>query len=68
MIKIKNNTLLSYKAIGEVIDKYRKDSIGTALYEGYEDALYFEYKERHYKLTVMYSKRDVKYIFENVKG
>ena len=67
MIKIKNNSTLSYKAIGSVIDKYRSES-GFTMYEGMKEGIYFEYKERPYKLDVKYGKKDVTYTFYNVKG
>ena len=67
MIKIKNNTLLPYKVIGSIIDKYMVGS-GVTIYEGKQDHVYFEYKERHYKLEIAYSKKDVKYTFSNAKG
>lgn len=66
MIRIKNNTLLSYKAIGSVIDRYRGVD-GFTMYEGKKDSIYFEYKEKHYKLEVQYGKRDVTYIFVNAR-
>lgn len=66
MIKIKNNSRLSYKAIGSVIDKYRSEE-GFTMYEGMNEDIYFEYKDKHYKLDVKYGKRDVTYIFYNAK-
>lgn len=66
MIRIKNNTRLSYKAIGSVIDQYRSED-GFTMYEGKIDSIYFEYKGKHYKLNVQYGKRDVTYIFGNAR-
>lgn len=66
MIKIKNNSRLNYRAIGTIIDKYMSED-GYTMYEGMKDAIYFEYKEHHYKLEVKYGQRDVTYIFNNVK-
>lgn len=66
MIKIKNNSRLSYKAIGSIIDKYMSED-GYTMYEGMKENIYFEYSDRHYKLDVKYGKRDVTYIFDNVR-
>ena len=66
MIKIKNNSRLNYKAIGSVIDRYSSED-GFTMYEGMRDSIFFEYADRHYKLDVKYGKRDVTYIFSNVK-
>ena len=51
MIKIKNKSRLSYRAIGTVIDKYRSEE-GFTMYEGMKENIFFEYKGRHYKLDV----------------
>lgn len=67
MIRIKNNSRLSYKAIGSIIDNYTSKD-GFTMYEGMQEGIYFEYNEKHYRLDVKYGKRDVIYTFSNVKS
>ena len=66
MIKIKNNSRLSYKVMGSIIDKFMSED-GYTMYEGKKDHIYFEHNEKHYKLDVTYGKRDTTYIFSNAR-
>ena len=68
MIKIKNNTLLSYKTLGYMIDKYKLESKDKNIYVGFIDKVYFDIDDKYYKLEVKYGKRDVTYTFSNAKG
>lgn len=66
-ISIKNNTDLSIELIAKVIDHYMDTGDpGETLYFGKVDSITFEIYERKFKCTVLYLKREIQYIIEEV--
>lgn len=66
MIKIHNKTDLSYKTIGQVIDKYIHDGVEETLYPGKVDSFDFIYKSRRYHVEITYTERDVDWRFIDI--
>ena len=67
-ISIKNNTDLSIELIAKVIDHYMDTGDpGETFYFGKIDSITFKMYERKFKCTVLYLKREIQYIIEEVQ-
>lgn len=66
-ISIKNNTDLSIGLIAKVIDHYKDTGDpGETHYFGKIDSISFEVYERKFRCTILYLKREIQYIIEEV--
>jgi len=66
-ISIKNNTDLSIELVAKVIDHYMDTGDpGETFYFGKVDSITFDVYERKFKCTVLYLKREIQYIIEEV--
>lgn len=66
-IMIKNNSLLSIKVIGEVIDYLQKNGKEDTHYIGQVEWTTLEYFDNKIKIQIRYLKNWVEWYFEDIK-